>query len=211
MFTLATLGAYIGIVFILFVIPGPAVLFIVTRTAQSGRKAGIMAGLGISTGDIVHTFCTTVGLSALLLTSAVAFNVVKVAGAFYLVYLGIRAILERRETNLNSLKPKLAPIGPLKSYRQGILVEVLNPKTALFFLAFLPQFVHPEQGSSFLQFFILGLVFVLLSAVYTTVTAISVGLFGRMFQRQTWIHRFGGKVVGVIYIGLGLKVALESR
>lgn len=208
MFTLSTLMTFAGIVLVLFLIPGPAVLFVGTRTVQSGRKAGVTAGLGISTGDLVHTFFAAVGLSAILMTSSVAFNVVKFAGAAYLFYLGIRAILEKpRDPQL----PKTSVVTPFKSYRQAILIEVLNPKTSLFFLAFLPQFVNPGNGTPFLQFLFLGLIFVMLSAIYTTLTALGIHLVLRFVKRISWIGRWSGKIIGAIYIGLGLKVAIQSR
>ena len=208
MLTLSTLSAFVIIVFGLFLIPGPAVLLIATRTAQSGRKAGIIAGLGIATGDIIHTLFAAIGLSAILMTSSLAFTIVKIVGAVYLIYLGIRAILEKPA---DPQLPNHSPKKTSNTYSQAILIEVLNPKTALFFLAFLPQFVHPEQGSSFLQFLILGFIFVLLGVLYTTFVAMSVQLLGRLVKRMSWIGRWSNKMVGVIYIGLGLKVAIQSR
>lgn len=208
MFTLSTLSTFILIVLGLFLIPGPAVLLTATRTVQGGRKAGVMAGLGIATGDFIHTLFAAVGLSAILMTSALAFNFVKFAGAAYLLYLGIRAILEK------PVDPQLSTVSPataLQTYRQAIVVEVLNPKTALFFLAFLPQFVHPEQGAAFLQFLILGLLFSLLGVVYTTFIAVSVRMLGRLVKRISWLGRWSGKIVGAIYIGLGLKVAFQNQ
>ncbi|WP_078410692.1 LysE family translocator [Priestia abyssalis] len=208
MFTLSTLSAFVVIVISLFLIPGPAVFLTATRTIQNGRKAGIVAGLGIATGDMIHTLFAAAGLSAILMTSALAFNFVKFAGAAYLIYLGVRAILEKPA---DPQLPKTSPVKTSSTYSQAILVEVLNPKTALFFLAFLPQFVHPEQGQSFFQFLILGLIFVLLSAIYTTFIAMSVQLLGRLVKRISWIGRWSGKIVGAIYISLGLKVAIQSR
>lgn len=208
MFTFTTLSTFVVIVLGLFLIPGPAVLFIATRTAQSGRKAGVMAGLGIATGDLIHTLFAAAGLSAILMTSAHAFNFVKFAGVAYLLYLGIRAILEKPA---DPELPKVSPASALNSYGQAIFIEVLNPKTALFFLAFLPQFIQLGHGSIFLQFLILGLIFVLLSAIYTTILAISVQLLGRLVKRMSWIGRWSGKIVGVVYIGIGLKVAMQSR
>ncbi|WP_342511983.1 LysE family translocator [Sporosarcina sp. FSL K6-1522] len=208
MFTFATLSAFVVIVLGLFVMPGPAVLLIATRTAQSGRKAGIMTGLGIATGDLIHTLCAAAGLSAILMTSALAFNVVKYAGVAYLVYLGIRAILEKPS---DPQMPKVSPVTNMNAYRQAIVVEVLNPKTALFFLAFLPQFVQPAQGSTILQFLILGIIFVMMSVIYTTLFAMSIGLVGRFVKRIAWINRWSGKIVGAVYISIGLKVAMQSR
>lgn len=208
MFTISVLSTFVVIVLSLFLIPGPAVLLTVTRTVQSGRKAGVMTGLGIATGDFVHTLFAAAGLSAILMTSALAFNVVKFAGVAYLLYLGIRAFLEKPS---DPELPKVAPVSNLSSYRQAILVEVLNPKTALFFLSFLPQFVLPERGSSFFQFLILGLIFVLLSAMYTTMIAMSVRLLGRLVKRISWLNRWRGKIAGSIYIGLGVGVAVQSQ
>ncbi|MFJ7935799.1 LysE family translocator [Sporosarcina sp. NPDC096371] len=208
MFTFATLSAFIVIVLGLFLIPGPAVLLIATRTAQSGRKVGVMTGLGIATGDLIHTLCAAAGLSAILMTSALAFNVVKYAGVAYLVYLGIRAILEKPS---DPQMPKVSTVTNGGAYRQAIVVEVLNPKTALFFLAFLPQFVQPAQGSTIVQFLILGLIFVLMSVIYTTLFAMSIGVLGKFVKRVSWMNRWSGKIVGAVYIGIGLKVAMQSR
>ena len=208
MITFSTLGMFVVIVIGLFLIPGPAVLLVASRTVQSGRKGGIMAGLGIATGDLIHTLFATIGLSAILMTSALAFNIVKFAGVAYLFYLGIRAIMEKPS---DPQLPNVSPATSIKSYTQAVLIEVLNPKTALFFLSFLPQFVQPEQGSTFFQFLVLGLVFVLLSAIYTTLLAMGVRLLAGVVKKVSWMSRLSGKIVGAIYIGLGLKVAFQSR
>lgn len=208
MFELATLGTFVAVVLGLFLIPGPAVLLVVTRTVQGGRKTGIMTGLGIASGDFIHTLGAAVGLSALLMTSALAFNVVKIVGAGYLVYLGIRAILEKPS---DPSLPKLPSVTPTKAFLQAIPAEVLNPKTALFFLAFLPQFVHPERGSSFLQFITLGLIFVALSAIYSAGIALSIRPLGKLVKRLSWLSRWQGKIIGTIFISLGVKVATQHR
>ena len=208
MITFSTLSMFVVIVIGLFLIPGPAVLLVASRTVQSGRKGGIMAGLGIATGDLIHTLIATIGLSAILMTSALAFNIVKFAGVAYLFYLGIRAVMEKPS---DPKLPNISPATSTNSYTQAVLIEILNPKTALFFLSFLPQFVHPEQGSTFFQFLVLGLVFVLLSAIYTTLIAMGVRLLAGVVKKISWISRFSGKIVGAIYIGLGLKVAFQSR
>lgn len=208
MFSFSTLSTFMLIVVGLFLIPGPAVLLVVTRTVQGGRKSGIMAGFGIATGDLIHTLFAAVGLSAILMTSALAFNIVKFVGAAYLLYLGIRAILEKPA---DPELPKVSQATNFRSYSQAIMVEVLNPKTALFFLAFLPQFVYPGNGSSFFQFAVLGFILVALTVIYTTLIAMSVRLVLRMVKRISWLGRWSGKIVGVIYIGLGLKVAIQSR
>lgn len=170
-----------------------------------------MAGLGIATGDFLHTLFATVGLSAILMTSALAFNVVKFAGAAYLLYLGIRAILSKPS---EPQMPRVESAGSLKSYVSATVAELLNPKTALFFLAFLPQFIHHERGEAVGQFLVLGLIFVILSILYTTTIVLSVSTLGRVVKRTPWIRRlsqWSGKFVGAIYIGLGLKVAFQRQ
>ena len=208
MFEFSTLAAFVAVVLGLFLIPGPAVFLTITRTAQGGRRGGIMAGLGIATGDFIHTLFATVGLSAILLTSAYAFNVVKYAGVVYLVYLGIRACLSKPA---DPEMPQVTPEKPLKSYGLAVLAEILNPKTALFFLAFLPQFVDPYRGGTVLQFLVLGLVFVLMSILYTTLLVLTIEPLGKFIKRISWLNRWSGKIIGSIYLGLGLKVALQQR
>jgi len=219
MFDFTTLGTFVAVVLGLFLIPGPAVLLVLTRTVQGGRKTGILTGLGIASGDFVHTLCASIGLSALLMTSALAFNVVKLVGAAYLVYLGIRALLEKQSaaaTQGDASPPgeatsRAGALTPAKAFLQAIPAEVLNPKTALFFLAFLPQFVHPEHGSSIIQFTVLGLIFVGLSAAYTTLIALTIRPLGKLVRRLSWLARWQGKIVGTIFISLGLKVATQHR
>lgn len=208
MFDLATLATFMAVVLGLFLIPGPAVLLVVTRTLQGGRKTGILTGLGVAAGDFVHTLCAAVGLSAVLMTSALAFNAVKYVGAAYLLYLGVRAL---RAPAANPGLPAVAPVSAGKAFLQAIPAEVLNPKTALFFLAFLPQFVHPGHGAAFLQFAVLGLIFVAMSAIYTTLIVLAIRPLGRFVKRLDWLKRWQNKMIGVIFIGLGLKVATQSR
>ena len=208
MFDPATLGTFVAVVIGLFLVPGPAVLLVVSRTVQGGRRVGVMTGLGIAAGDFVHTLFAAIGLSAVLMTSALAFGVVKYVGAAYLIYLGIRAV---REKPGDPALPAVAPVTPRRAFLQAIPAELLNPKTALFFLAFMPQFVHPERGSTFAQFAVLGLVFVVLSSLYSTLLALSIRPLGRLVGRLSWLRRWQGKIVGTIFIALGLKVAAQQR
>lgn len=208
MFDLASLAAYVAIVLALFLIPGPAVLLVLGRTVEGGRKVGIATGLGIALGDLIHTLFAAVGLSALLMTSSLAFSVVKYVGAAYLVYLGVRAFLAQPA---DPTLPKTTPITPARAFLEAIPAEVLNPKTALFFLAFLSQFVHPGSGSSFAQFMQLGLVFVLLSSVYTSLLALAIRPLGRVFKKLGRWSRWQGKAIGLLFISLGLKVATQQR
>lgn len=204
----ATLAAYVLIVLGFVFIPGPATLLTVARATSSGPKAGIATGAGIAAGDVVHTLFAIVGISSIIATSAPLFSAIKYAGAAYLVYLGIKAFLER--TPLVPGNGAL-PIGPGRAFRQAVLAEVLNPKTALFFLAFLPQFVSPENGNVALQLGILGLVFVLLGLFSTVVFALGASGLGRFLRRHPFVLRWQGKVVGGIYCALGARLALQER
>ncbi|MFZ4289294.1 LysE family translocator [Variovorax sp. HJSM1_2] len=210
MFDISTLATFVAVVLGLFLIPGPAVLLVLTRTVQGGRKVGIYTGLGVAAGDFLHTLCAAVGLSALLMTSALAFNVVKWVGAAYLLYLGLRALCAK-PAGASAGQPTAAPISARQAFWQAIPAELLNPKTALFFLAFLPQFVQPEQGSSFLQFALLGLIFVALSALYTTLLVLAIRPLGRLVKRLAWLTRWQHKIIGVLFISLGLRVAMQAR
>lgn len=208
MFELSTLGTFIVVVLGLFLVPGPAVLLTVSRTIQGGRKSGILTGLGIATGDFIHTLFAALGLSAILMTSAVAFNIVKYAGAIYLAYMGIKAIMAKAN---NRELPSVSKASGLQSYSQAIFAEVLNPKTALFFLAFLPQFINPANGQSIVQFLLLGMIFVAMSCLYTTLIALSMRPIGHLLKRTARLGQWGGKFAGLIYIWLGVKVAFQQR
>lgn len=204
----ATLITYIAVVFGFVFIPGPATLLTVARATSSGTKVGIATGAGVAAGDVVHTIMAIVGISAVIAASAVLFSIIKYIGAAYLVYLGIRAILEKTPTELVG---RSLPIMAGKAFRQAIFAEVLNPKTALFFLAFLPQFVHPQNGFVSLQMMILGIIFVLLGLFSTVVFAVSAGGLGSFLRRNPAVLKWQGKVVGGIYCALGVRLALQQR
>jgi threonine/homoserine/homoserine lactone efflux protein len=189
----------------LLAIPGPAVLYIVVQSAEQGRRAGLASVAGIHVGSLVHVAAATVGLSALIVASAVAFSVVKFAGAAYLLYLGVRKLLERPVvTELGRAPPE-----PLRrSFTRGIVVNVLNPKTALFFLAFLPQFVDRGRGDVWSQVLVLGLLFVLLGLVSDSLYALAAGTVGGLIRRRRTALRYGS---GAVYIGLGALAAFARR
>jgi threonine/homoserine/homoserine lactone efflux protein len=192
----------------LIVIPGPAVLLTLARAIKDGRRVGLATALGIAVGDVMHTLFAAIGLSALLMTSALAFEIVKYAGVAYLLYLGLRSLFEK--TAALDL-PSTRRIGAAAAFRQAVLAELLNPKTALFFLAFLPQFVHPEKGSAVAQFIILGLIVAMTGGAYTVLIAVGAGSLGRWLARHRSIGRWQGKVVGGVYLGLGVRLALQER
>jgi len=204
----ATLVTYILIVFGFVFIPGPATLLTVARAASSGTRVGIATGAGIAAGDLIHTSMAIVGLSAIIATSALLFSVVKYAGAAFLIYLGIRSILDKAPLELNTATPAITAA---RAFRQAVLTEVLNPKTALFFLAFLPQFVRPEHGSIGRQLAILGIVFVLLGLLSTVVFAVGAGRLGNLLRRHPVVVKWQGKVVGTIYCAVGVRLALQER
>lgn len=208
MIDLTTLIAYIAVVLGFVFIPGPATLLTIARATSSGTKVGIATGAGIAAGDVFHTVMAMIGISAIIAASATLFSVIKYIGAAYLVYLGIRAIIEK--TPANPAAGALA-ISAGKAFRQAVLTEVLNPKTALFFLAFLPQFVRPENGSVMLQMAALGVIFVILGLFSTVVFAVSAGRLGTFLRRNPSVLRLQGKVVGGIYCALGVRLALQQR
>jgi threonine/homoserine/homoserine lactone efflux protein len=188
----------------LLFIPGPAVLFIMTRSMDGGRRVGVISALGIGTADLIHTTAAAFGLSALLMTSALAFSVMKYLGAAYLIYLGIRTLLRRDEPHhMERAEPKTLP----RMFFQGMAVELLNPKTALFFLAFLPQFVDATRGTVTLQFLLFGSVFAVLGLCSLTFYGLLAGTIATLLKRNTRLQRTQRYVTGSIYIALGLTAA----
>ena len=204
----ATLYTYCAIVLGFVFIPGPATLLTVARATTSGTKVGIATGAGITAGDIIHTFFAVVGISAIVATSAWLFSLVKYAGAAYLVYLGIKAIIA--ETPASSGREQES-IAAGNAFRQAIFTEVLNPKTALFFLAFLPQFVHPENGVVFLQLTILGVLFAAIGFLSTFIFAVAAGRLGSFMRRHPSVLKYQGKAVGGVYCALGIGLATQQR
>jgi len=199
---------FVFVVLVLFLVPGPAVLLTISQTARGGMKTGFITGVGIAVGDLIHTLAAVLGLSAILMTSALAFEIVKYLGAAYLIFLGISAILEKSKKQ----KPEVKRIKPGRTFRQAVLIELLNPKTALFFLAFLPQFVHENGTPVVYQLLVLGLTFVLMSIIYTTLLAFLTSSLGnRLFSKSGRFSQWQGKIVGTIYIGLALKLAFQHQ
>jgi threonine/homoserine/homoserine lactone efflux protein len=191
----------------LAVVPGPAVAYIVTQSVDKGRRAGIVSALGIASGGLVHVVAATVGLSALIASSAAAFNAVKFVGAAYLIVVGLRRILSHDEPE-PALEVEQTPLRHL--YAQGVIVNVLNPKTALFFLAFLPQFVD-RSGSVALQVGILGLLFASIALLSDlTYAVLADALAGRVRQsgRGARLRRFA---TGGIFVALGITAAAAHR
>ncbi len=208
MSTLGThdLPAFMLASFLLWITPGPDTMYILARSIAQGMRAGVLSALGIGCGVLIHTALAAFGLSALLATSASAFQVVKVAGAGYLIYLGVRAL---RKTG-KPATPEVDAAHPGRIFRQGVLTNALNPKVAIFFLAFLPQFVDPAAGLGPLPFLLLGGLFVSGGTLWCLLVAAGAARATRAIRRHaglmTWLERLSG----VVYIGLGLNL-LRSR
>lgn len=202
-----TLLAFSFAALVLFVVPGPAVLYIVTRSVAQGTRAGLVSVAGIHTGSLVHITAAVAGLTTLLAASATAFRLVKWAGAAYLVYLGIRAFLDREGA------PAPGATVPAASLRrvfvQGFVVTVLNPKVAVFFLAFVPQFVDPSAGTT-AQLLVLGAVFVLLGMVMDGLYAVAAGAAGGRLARAGWWRAGRRWIAGSIYVALGVAAAITG-
>ena len=202
--TVGSLELFSLAAFALIVIPGPAVLFIVAQGVSVGRGAALVGVLGVSTGALVHTVAAAIGLSALIASSATAFTVVKLAGAAYLVVLGVRRLLGRDEVVAAAAQRQ-----PLwRIFRQGFVTNLLNPKTTLFFLAFLPQFVDRQRGSVPGQLIVLGLVFTAIATVSDSSWAILASSVSGWLRQSKGYERVVRYVSGTIFVGLGLVAAL---
>ncbi|HET7554811.1 MAG TPA: LysE family translocator [Gaiellaceae bacterium] len=201
------LALFVGAALLLLVVPGPSVLYIVTQSVSHGRRAGIASVAGITTGTLVHIAAATIGLSALLASSAAAFDVVKYLGAAYLIVVGLRRLAGRdRLDEPDDHAPR--DLGCL--YRQGIVVNTLNPKTALFFLAFLPQFVDPGRGAAWAQILALGLLFAALGFVSDGTWALVAGTLGDRLRRSRRYPAVQRYVSGSVFVGLGAVAALSA-
>ncbi len=202
-----TIALFVLAALVLLLTPGPAVLYIVARGIEGGRKAGIVSVLGIGAGTLFHIAAAAFGVSALLVSSALAFNVVKYLGAAYLIFLGAQMLLRRQEA------------GPLQSFRrremsrvftQGILVNLLNPKTALFFFAFLPQFVDVSKGPAAAQVLFFGGLLVLMGLVSDGLYALLAGSAGDWLKSNSRFLRAQRRVSGGLLIALGLAAAFTG-
>jgi threonine/homoserine/homoserine lactone efflux protein len=178
----------------LVLIPGPNLVYIVTRSIEAGRRAGIASMLGVEAGTLVHVTAAAVGLSALLASSAVAFEVVRWAGVAYLVYLGVRALRSDETVEI------ARPAGLRRSFAEGMLVNLLNPKVSVFFLAFLPQFVDPDRGAAGTQILVLGAVFLAIASLLDLLYVLGAGLIGRRLHG-------GRKFAGGVYLALAALAA----
>jgi threonine/homoserine/homoserine lactone efflux protein len=204
---LAHLPLFILASAVLLLTPGPAVLYIIARSVDQGRRAGLVSVCAIEVGNFTHVIAATLGMSALVLSSALAFTIVKYFGAAYLVYLGLRKLFtgEAIQATSNSQPQSLRQV-----FSQGVVVATLNPKTALFFVAFLPQFVDPSQGTIAGQMFVLGCIFVMLALMSDSVYALLAGTVGQWLKSSRSAGRAERYLVASVYIGLGITAALAD-
>ena len=205
---LTNLGLFSAAALALLLVPGPAVLFIVAQSVAQGRRAGLVCDLGIHSATLIHVAAAALGLSALLASSALAFSIVKYAGAAYLIWLGLKKIFGR---DVPSGDPVALPRRRYaRLFRDGFVVNLLNPKTALFFLAFLPQFVDPARGHVAMQITILGLVFILIGLITDGAYAFAAGTAGSWLKRSRTYLKAERYVSGTLFIGLGLSAAFTG-
>ena len=203
----ATFGFFLAAALALLIVPGPSVLYIVTRSVDQGRIAGLVSVLGIELGALVHVAFAAVGLSALLASSAAAFTIVKWLGAAYLVWLGLRRLLARDDEDVTVTieQKKLSRV-----LSQGVIVTVFNPKTALFFLAFLPQFVDPSRGPVGIQIVVLGITFVVLAFLTDGIYAVLSGTAAGWIRGRPGFRRGQRYVSGGVYLMLGAATAVSG-
>jgi|SRR5205814_191791 len=202
----SALGAFFAAAFLLNIAPGPDMLYVIGRSIGQGRRAGTVSALGIFVGCLVHIFVAAVGLAALLRSSPLAYSIVRYAGAGYLVYLGVRVLLQRTSA-LEAPEIQSAPLGQI--FTQGVITNVLNPKVALFFLAFLPQFIQPQRGSVALQIIVLGLIFDVGGTLVNLAVAQAGGRLGDAIKQHSGLARLQKWFTGTVFIGLGMRVAVK--
>lgn len=198
-------GAFLVAAVVLALLPGPGVLYILARSLEGGRWAGIQSALGTGTGGMVHVLASAAGLSALIVASSFAFSVVKYAGAAYLIYLGVRTLLSREEVSPAAVKPERHS----RLFTQGVVTELLNPKTALFFLAVIPQFIQPQAGHVFGQFLLLGTTSVVVNTLNAMLVATLAGFLGTRLQGNPRFQRGQKMASGGAMLALGTYVAVE--
>ncbi len=208
MFEKTTLIAYLAASAAIILSPGPAQALMLARTISDGRKAGVITAVGLNVATIIHALAAAIGLSAILATSAMAFAIVKYLGAAYLVYLGIKTLRAREHR-----EPwrRASAVSLSKAFNRAIITGLLNPKVAIFFLAFLPQFVNPRRGSTFLQFVLLGLILASLDLFYESTLALVTGTLGSRLMRNARFALWRQRLTGTVLIGLGVRLAFVVR
>lgn len=191
--------------------PGPDIFYVLTRTLSGGRRIGVIASLGVCSGALVHVLAAALGISAILATSALAFTVVKYVGAAYLLYLGIQALRSAGGHSALDVEPAREPASAWQAYRQGVLVDLLNPKAAIFFMAFLPQFVRPDHGAVPLQLVILGALVVLVAIIVECVLVLLAARTRQALKGNPRIAQWLDRALGSLLIAMGIRLGLSER
>lgn len=202
--TTSTLLAFTATAVALILLPGPGMLLLLARGIGAGRRPAVFSALGLETGTAIYVAATAAGLSALLASSALAFSVVRYAGAGYLLALGIRTLTARTVPEADPVRSQLSAT---RAYRQALLIGVTNPKIAIFFLALFPQFVDPHKGSTVAQILVLGAEFVVLALIVDLLVASAAGTVGGWLRRHPMLARRQRYVTGSIYLALGASAA----
>ena len=207
--TPSTLTLFAGIALLFAASPGPNFIFVLSRSLSYGRKEGFFSVLGIGLGALVHTAAAVLGISALLETSALAFSVVKYAGAAYLIYLGLKTLLQKSvEAEPETAR---APSSPWQAVRQGFVTMILNPKAALYYFSFLPQFVDSSLGTATLQLAVFGLMQGMAAVSVYALVALFAGSVGKLFKRHSGFRAAQRTLTGIIYLLLGASIAVSGR
>lgn len=209
MFGIHDFGLFLAAAIFLNLTPGPDTVYILGRTIAQGREAGIASALGISLGSIFHTCAAALGLTAVLATSALAFGTIKLLGGAYLIFLGIKMILDRRKEL--SLPSSFRRRTTSAAFRQGILTNILNPKVALFFMAFLPQFIDPGSNAKIAAFISLGLTFVTTGTIWCLVLAWFASAFSKRLRTNETISQWLNRTAGALFVFLGVRLATAKQ
>ncbi|MFC0184172.1 resistance to homoserine/threonine (RhtB) family protein [Pseudarcicella hirudinis] len=195
---------------LLNITPGNDTIFILSKSMAQGKKAGIMSVLGIASGSVIHTVLAAFGLSIIITKSILVFNIIKYAGALYLLYIGYKMLTDKSSLNTNSLSEGES-VNLKKIYRDGVITNVLNPKVALFFIAFLPQFINPASHNTVIPFLTLGITFTCTGLIWSLILANSASLIFAKLKSSKKLTNYVNKTCGAVLIALGLKVAFSSR
>jgi threonine/homoserine/homoserine lactone efflux protein len=200
---------FLGACVALNVMPGPDTIYVVTRSVSQGRRAGLLSSWGLCTGALLHTLAAALGLSALLAASAQAFTLLKFAGALYLMYLGVKTFFDR-SGSIEVDAVVMAPASGRKIFLQGIVVDLLNPKVAIFFLAFLPQFIDQRAPGKFATFVSLGAMVILISLVWEAILAVGSAKLAGYLTSNVSVARRMNRLAGTLFFGLGIRLGLEK-
>ena len=195
----------------LVIAPGPDLLYILTKTVRHGKKVGIASTAGVCSGALFHVFAAAIGLSAILVTSVVAFSIVKYVGAAYLLYLAVQAFRSSGfDLKIDAQKAKREET-PWQAYRQGLMIDILNPKVAIFFMAFLPQFIRPDAGPVSMQLAYLGLLVILVAFIVESLYVLAAHKIAAKVRSSRKVSVWLDRSVGTIFAALGIKLALSAQ